>query len=294
MTWKILSRLFFLICFVLGSPVQGKIIKIYSLEEVKTHITDLQRKSHGSLSQVLLLITLDRIIWQPKHIQALQIQNIYHHRHILNQMTAPLKELQRYMVYNLFTKQDNLQLVEKSTPQIIQKLQYDHVKVAGITAYLMGPVGSIQNHAQWADQALRSFSIDFSASFPSFPSAEITLRPEHAYRGFHSLFYKGTIHGNGQGEKGSKGVATVAFIQMIRSRFSPSFPRIVICVDDIETHLELFEQALKSYDPDIVFVGLLYARREQENIGPVVPPDEFKQTWDSLIKQSQVFCPSSE
>lgn len=260
-------------------PLWGVIEDVGSIADLQS-IVHRKMKEHGVKSEdTLFAIGLDRVIFHPAHLP-FQVQNLNEHWHILQDINHELSQEHTYLIYNSFTKKGPLELIESTTPEILRELQEEHIKVIGLTAYLVGPIEEIENNEVWATHTLKDqFKIDFSKAFEGVDDLELKEAP--AYRGKLPHYYKGILHANGRGEEGSKGKALRLFLNQLVGYQ----PRLIFYMDDIKEHLTLLEEELKIGDLDTNFVGLNYRYRETDNRDNLIDAETFEKAWRELAEE---------
>ena len=172
-------------------------------------------------------------------------------------------------------------LVEESTPQIIEALQVQRVKVIALTAALTGYLRQVFGEARIEElrhSALDGLGINFENTFDF---KEVTFKIIPPYRDNHPTFFKGILFSNGEQGTHNKGTVLTTFLK--HANFTP---KVVIFVDDRKKHIESVEQALKEDYPETKFIGIEYLGAFNSPTQDISEPD-FHAFWQGLVERAR-------
>jgi hypothetical protein len=164
-------------------------------------------------------------------------------------------------------------LVEKMTPELIDKLQKKSIKVIALTSCPTRPFGIIKNFERWRLSHIEGFGIDFQKSFPKqkrFVFENIT-----SYNVPPPVYNKGVIFAEGF----SKADVLSAFLT--KTNFKPSK---VVFIDDMYSNLQEMEEKLSI--SRIPYQGYYYIKVSREYSGNL-DEDVARFQFDYLFKNQK-------
>lgn len=206
-----------------------------------------------------------------------QRPNIEKNRAAIPDLFKGLSEEDKFVVLNLTLAHSEAQLIEKQTPDMLASLQKKGVKIIALTGASPCTLRSI-DLCEKRISTLKKLGIDFSSSFPKDQIVFDQLKPS---LGVYPTYKQGILFANGDFRKNkdvnSKGDVLVSFLTAVCWT-----PKRVIFVDDKREHLEYVEEALRTFDPQIEFIGLHYTGAKKFP-SPEISPAEFEQTWREII-----------
>lgn len=137
------------------------------------------------------------------------------------------KEEELELLTSIALKESKVAILDQALPKLLKDLQKRHVKTIGLTATPPGPMGVIENMADWRLDSLKGLGVDFSKSFDSKP---VEFDND-------SLFKEGILF-LGKGE--DKGALLAAFLEKMDHK-----PDQVIFIDDKAKFLKSMDKAMK-------------------------------------------------
>lgn len=270
-------KIFFwsLIFFPLVS--QSEILKAPHMINVQKIINDTL-KTYAP-RDVFVAFDVDLTLTVPSE-KAAQMPNILRHKKIYKTIMEDLSSSEQYIILNLLAESSFHHLIEEKEISLILKNLYSQgIKTIAFSACLTGPLGNIPRMEVWRYTTLKTLGLDFNMGFD--PLVEIEFRETTPFFNRYPVFYRGVLCASSPIGKTTKGPLLNAFLKKMDLS-----PKIIIMVDDTKAHLEDIENALRTYDPSIKFIGIEYTKG-REFCGGSISEEEFLKFWENLKRKVQ-------
>lgn len=267
---------------------QAKIMSTTTLQDVKTQIEDILKTQKPE--DILIAFDIDMTLIQPDH-PALYYPTLKKYRDVYKHVFAKLTPVQQDITSTLTTQLSPQKLVEADTPELIKALQDKGIKVIALTASLAGRIkGFKEQIIVLRKKQLQQMGLAFGQNLESFPDT-ITFVELEKHAGGYPMFYQGILSSNGEG-KTSKGDVLLALFRYMKENKGQKMeiPKIVLLIDDKKKHLETVEEALKTYNSSIQFIGFYY-KGAYKYLPHVIAQEEFRIFWDNLASQAKDLYP---
>jgi hypothetical protein len=258
--------------FLLGSVQSVAAIEpIWSIEEVEF--------GESERHDTLLIFDVDdtlTILREP----AYQRPNFkHHHAELFFQLMHPLDTVERVVAFTLPLLTTPSDLIELQTPEKIQKLQLEGMKVIALTAAMAGEIDKVFVEDRRIAE-LRRVGIEFS--FHELPT-QVLPNFECPIYGRPPTFKEGILFTN----EVNKGEVLVAFLKTLAWS-----PKHIVFVDDRLEHLHTVEKALAEYDSEIRYQGFHF--QSDPSCYQHVEPETFEQKWAEVADKAKEILSSFE
>ncbi len=264
----------------LGPFLNGEIIKnVNGFKEVQAKSVELLAKY--AAKDILFIFDIDNVLIQPKH-PAVHEENIAKYRDVYETLIQPLSQTEQSLLKALTAFSGESCLVEDCVPAVISELQGKKIKTIALTASHVGKFHSDEPTEEIRYRQLKSFSIDFSASYPDI-SSFIVFKEIPAYYGYHPVWHKGILVSNGEARGNKKANVLLSWLKHVK------LPKIICFIDDKIFNLQQIEVVLAKYFPDLIFVGI----ELKAYLNTFTPKDiliskqDFKTFWKKQIREAR-------
>jgi hypothetical protein len=282
-----------IVATMMANFAHADIMTVTKMQEVQAKVEDLLKEDY-KIEDILLALDIDMTLVHQKN-PAAYMPNIIKYKAAMKQIMDTLSPVQKDVMLSLSTLSALPYLIEKESSSIIKGLQKRGVKIIACTSRITGPLRTTEKFIFESRRAMQRLGFDFGSAFSrDFMGARATSFfdfPE--YFKSHPFFYRGILSSNGSYGPCTKGQVLVAFLKHVGPQFKEKaghktyYPRIVMLVDDKKSNLEDAEQTLKHYNPDIIFIGILYTTGLTYSEGEISDAD-FTAFWQNLADEARI------
>lgn len=220
--------------------------------------------------RTLVVFDIDMVVVQPDE-PAFQMANMKRHKAIAKKVSGTIPGLQEVFI-NLMLVYSESVLIDEKTPGLIRGLAEKGVPTMALTANLTGSLVHVSKMEDLKIARLAGLGIDFAKGAPY--AGEIIFTDLPSFRGNYCLYKSGIFFVNGSGKL--KGEALVSFMK--KTGF---VPKKVLFIDDREDNVQILETALKAFNPEIQYQGVIF-HGAGEYPSKIISEKEFEEKWQEL------------
>ncbi len=255
------------ICLVSLSSASAEIIKTNNFAVIKDRFLVL--KKNYDPNNIIGLIGYNSLI---KPTNPALSQNDANYNHLLSKLATQLKPANKPYLKEVLLVNFEHALVDSHIAQFIQEISAEKIPIIAISTNLTGNFGKINRLEVWLANYLQKFGLNFASSFPQ--NNDLTLPNLETSRG-PVTFYNGILNCPDESLK------IAAFVRLLL--VLKHYPQIVVMVDSDATTLNNMQNQLRSFNPNITFIGYHYTP-SQETIE--ISSQEFIDFWQEVINKA--------
>ncbi|UNM06054.1 MAG: DUF2608 domain-containing protein [Holosporaceae bacterium] len=245
-----------------------------SAEEVSTII-----QKNDVNENTWVIFDIYHTLAQPLHPASHAIHLRVHKKHLKKEIKTLTKPQIEYAMNSSVAHENGLTLTDAAFPQLIRDLQKKKACVWALTTSRANQFKQVKSIKHWTERVLKDLGISFEKSGPKINYIHL-IHPDKYYD--PAIVHKGIVFTNGEYDL-TKGEALVLVLREVSEK-----PHIVYTVDDKEENLRSMADALKQYDPNIRFVGIIF--RTSTTSAPNLSLKSFMAYWQEHIKAAQEAC----
>ncbi|MCH9630417.1 MAG: hypothetical protein S4CHLAM37_04160 [Chlamydiia bacterium] len=238
------------------------------------NMNDLEYHLENACENTLIVFDIDNTLIVPE-TAAFQIPNVKPRKKLLKHIVPSWTENELGIAISLMGLEGMGILLDKSTPELIQRLQKKGVRCIALTALNTGLYEGYKDIFAHRANQLKKHGIDFS---DSAPHTEYTVFNQLTKEvGCYPAARDGIVMSNG--EKNEKGHVLLAYLD--RANWSPEF---VVFVDDKKSHVENMSSILN--EKGIKNTCVHFEKIKDFEPSPI-NEEEFVKTWELLGEKAK-------
>lgn len=254
----------YVLCF--SSSAYASIAPIDSIQELRAHTEES--------NNVLVVFDIDDTltILEDPAFHRTNFRN--HHAAAFLEILSTLSEKEVILTFSIPLLTTGSNLIEKETPEFIEKLHENGIRTIALTAAMGGEIDGV-SIADRRIAELQRVGVDFSKSFPHLSEMVFSGFKAPLFGG-HPLFKKGVILANDN----DKGLVLAEFLKAIDWR-----PDLILFIDDRIDHIHAVKRAMEAFCPAIECKGFHYQTKHvpYEQIGR----EDFTKKWLEIVEMTK-------